>query len=1715
MVGQHYDNIWIYYKDVTQKYNADNRLENGISKDIVADAIRDFGIKLYQNNFSNEDLYTAFLGLTPDGGLFPFPNITGSLPTPSGYEYINTKVSASNDYLPLDDVNKSLYKRIYHNLPYLLQTKGTLPGLRALITSYGIPDTILRIKEYGGKDKVNTNDWDYWQNKFNYAYKQNGDGFISSSFVLNPSWGSNSNTPETVMFRFKTNGLPTSSIPYSQSLLTITSTSSLNVPLTYISASLASVGSQSLNVNGITLFYTGSATLPANTSTVIYIKTGSFAASTVADYVTTSSVIFNFSRSIAPYSASLQYISSSILSPYLVLNSTSSNGLLGDPSYVISGSTTTYFPYISYLTLRYAETAYTSGSYSGSIISPNYQYAYLDFYPNYSVQPNLFTSISLPFFNEDWWSVMIKRTGTGASTNFQLYSGNKIYDGGENGTSIGFISSSIITADDDGWTNTTSISFGSKSNPINSKIYNSFSGSFQEIRYYTKPISESVFKDYIMNPSSIEGNSLNSGADQLAFRLPLGNELYTGLNSIHPKVTGSWVTTSSFASNSTSSFQNLFFGDFDNSFDNSFILPIDGINSFPNTEYFYYDQPIVGIKNAIADKIRVENNVIPSGDVLSPFMSLSQQANISQSYTANTNLLEVAFSPQDEVNDDINSSLGYFNIGEYIGDPRLRSSSAEFYPDLNTLRDSYFQKYTKNYNLVDFVRLIKFFDNSLFKMIKDFVPARTSLASGIVIKQHILERNKYPQPQVNTNSIIAYYASGSTKNIPITPQDISVSGTLLPQWNDYDSGTVENFDGGTAGVFEMFNGIAFAPSGSNIFNLTQSWSESYNSPLGLVDIIHNSQDEFYNGELKDSNIIVTTQSINQPLPRNFTPYNYKQIYYYGTSSIESNLFQSYFFSPQLIPDSGSVLLFSNLISTSSISLNNPTGSITFLKVAKKDNSGINNSEALGQADKLIFPVNYSSTTINATYNIVPITETDTYYFYQVNSFKYSNNNSTYNPLNYQNEVLDYSFSSSIGEKGFVNNSLYQKISNYTTTTGNTLLNFTASSGNYLLKNIPNTSISITASFLPKNESFSGISTIKISYERDGSEYNLVSSSFNNNNITPEIISSSYYSFIDDKIYFSISASTLPSSTPLTSSLITFSVSQSRPVSSSQLQPLIIEPYISFPNFYNSDKNSLLNSVNETRLNTFALDVDYSNGINPVNLNSLLNGNALHAPTPDSNYTSKSSTTIKYDGSKSTSRLLNVWSSNDIGTYGKLPTIENLKTMILYSSLITDLSPNLENASVINNTYLIKGNSDIIIPNVTPYSLSEVQQTFLTGEKVSINTKTPLLTENIFKNIIRGGYKVQPILYNQSGSILNEGTFTSSIQLKDNFISGGLSQNYTLVAKPSIISGIPQTYNSSSINTIIVSGSNTTASLSNNSIKYQIYQGLINSKVNLTFTAVLDFYNSSSFTSPTSIGVTLTRERSSVQTTIGKEEFVTFTGNNLNQISPNTHKYLNFSRTITPDEMQNGDQYYLKIYSPQTGYYLTTTEIGTYGSFFQVTQSPNPTVSITSSNIWQSASATQTTTINTNTSGSIYKNILFTSASGLVQNYNNPSMYQVDIISSSFNSITNPWSLEYGDEFRFEGREDKIFVVEKTMLSLMGSSQILAIQFTEPLPSTNTDFTQFLIRRFIPDPTQVIIQGQLSSTTTGPYLIKPEFVTNDLNQSIDQVIKDLTQKGLIT
>ena len=140
MIGQHFDNIWIYYKDVSNRYNATNNPDTGISLDLVSDALRGFGIQLYTNSNVSDNLYYTLFGINPDGSLLP----------PTGSEIITNYVTSSLTTLPAQTIQDELYKRLYHNLPYLLKTKGTSRGVKALISTYGIPESILTVREFGG-----------------------------------------------------------------------------------------------------------------------------------------------------------------------------------------------------------------------------------------------------------------------------------------------------------------------------------------------------------------------------------------------------------------------------------------------------------------------------------------------------------------------------------------------------------------------------------------------------------------------------------------------------------------------------------------------------------------------------------------------------------------------------------------------------------------------------------------------------------------------------------------------------------------------------------------------------------------------------------------------------------------------------------------------------------------------------------------------------------------------------------------------------------------------------------------------------------------------------------------------------------------------------------------------------------------------------------------------------------------------------------------------------------------------------------------------------------------------------------------------------------------------------------------------------------------------------------------------------------------------------
>jgi len=653
MLGQHYDYIWTYIKDITDIQIADNRIDFGISKDLVADTLRSFGIKLYTNSRNQDDIYSSLLGINAEGSFLPS---TGSY-------LINNYVTASQYTIPDNDIVKETYKRIYHNMPYLLKTRGTRAGLRALINCFGIPETILKVREFGGLDKDSNNVTTFYE-KFAYGFNTNGSSSLSIPWLpLNSQFLDTTYrdiVPDTLEFRFKTPGIPDVS-HYSQSLFYVTSpTEGLQF--------------------GIQLLY------PSGTNT---------------SYNTTE------------------------------LNEA----------------------YSKYGELRF----FLSGSQGYAKTSPLY----------------------LPFFNGDWWNIKLNReTGslrlnqTGSDNTYTLSTKNSIYNG-YNGISVGFegstslfISGSTSSSYNRAWSNYTTFDVsqpygydsplalydfdfvlyddntivppyfgylggdGTHNSPLAPN--NIFSGSFQEFRYWIGNLENTSFNDHTLHPRSIVGNNTSASYSELSFRLPLGNELDNNLTefltSAHPTIAGSQITSSFlFESGST-----------------SVVLSTAKINNLASASYettvynALINTPNIGATTEVDDKVRIiESNLIP-GDVLTPYISIQKPGNIP--YTNDLSIVDISLSPQDSINEDIIAQLGTFNIDDYIGDPRLASLPS--YPELTELRNFYFQKYSKSQNIFDLIKLLSYFDNSLFKMIKDFVPAKSNLSTGLTIKPHILERNK-------------------------------------------------------------------------------------------------------------------------------------------------------------------------------------------------------------------------------------------------------------------------------------------------------------------------------------------------------------------------------------------------------------------------------------------------------------------------------------------------------------------------------------------------------------------------------------------------------------------------------------------------------------------------------------------------------------------------------------------------------------------------------------------------------------------------------------------------------------------------------------------------------------------------------------------------------------------------------------------------------------
>jgi len=126
MVGTLMDEIWLYGKELSNLYDWSNDVTKGLSEDLSVVLLN-----MYANNldvgFSEKDIWEYVLGINE--------NDTG-------------KGGLTTDF-SFKKQQKETVRRLLTNLPFLLKQKGTRRAIKGLVSSYGVPDSTLFIREYG------------------------------------------------------------------------------------------------------------------------------------------------------------------------------------------------------------------------------------------------------------------------------------------------------------------------------------------------------------------------------------------------------------------------------------------------------------------------------------------------------------------------------------------------------------------------------------------------------------------------------------------------------------------------------------------------------------------------------------------------------------------------------------------------------------------------------------------------------------------------------------------------------------------------------------------------------------------------------------------------------------------------------------------------------------------------------------------------------------------------------------------------------------------------------------------------------------------------------------------------------------------------------------------------------------------------------------------------------------------------------------------------------------------------------------------------------------------------------------------------------------------------------------------------------------------------------------------------------------------------------
>ena len=346
---------------------------------------------------------------------------------------------------------------------------------------------------------------------------------------------------------------------------------------------------------------------------------------------------------------------------------------------------------------------------------------YLQFSISGSGANAFITSSLLPFYNDDMWSVMLTRksssgadlTADTAAQHITYELTTKQFDSTRevilysDSSSLDTNTSALNTA----FAANNNIWIGGHEDKFNNTM---FSGSMMEFRLWSEPLSQSIFDNHVRVPKAYNGNTSSSAYDNLEFRLtlsdnvnlnssPQANDDKSGQSTYHASASAHEFTGNSYRS----------------------LVDLEKIKV-----------PNIGPSRRNATKIRIEDTTLTQ-----PLSHNIRSEQSSQDFAPiDSNKVGIYFSPVDVVNEDIVYSLADINIDNQIGDPR--DLYQDTYRGLEKLQRDYFKKYPNTNNFWDYMRIITYYDDSIWGQLRKMIPARSKATLGLLIEPNILERSK-------------------------------------------------------------------------------------------------------------------------------------------------------------------------------------------------------------------------------------------------------------------------------------------------------------------------------------------------------------------------------------------------------------------------------------------------------------------------------------------------------------------------------------------------------------------------------------------------------------------------------------------------------------------------------------------------------------------------------------------------------------------------------------------------------------------------------------------------------------------------------------------------------------------------------------------------------------------------------------------------------------